>query len=345
VKRLALLVLALALACATARPRPALDASATEAPRDADLVEKNDEELFAIGTAAASAGDDRRAAAAFGRLADAFPESRHLLPALRGAAIALGRQGEWPAALERFRALESRAEGALRTGARFGIAEAHYHLGDLAEAHRILDAVADAPESSAAERIRALAQRGVVELEDGRSADAERSLRAALAAWDDASAKERLAPHDAAQAQFWLGEVYREAAAAIRVDPSTADEEGLAHALEEKSRLLLSAQGHYLRAIRLGDVEFAIAAGARVGELYDGLHEELTHAPLPPGLDGEGEAAYREALRDDLRVLVTKAISAYEQTIDAARRTGIDDHQFLRAAETNLARLKQVAAE
>jgi hypothetical protein len=44
-------------------------------------------------------------------------------------------------------------------------------------------------------------------------------------------------------------------------------------------------------------------------------------------------------------VLVTKAISAYEQTIDAARRTGIDDHQFLRAAETNLARLKQVAAE
>lgn len=342
----ALVLAALLSSCATSRPRTDAgpDLAAEPAPRDADLAGKNDEELFAIGTAAASAGDDRRAAAAFGRLADAFPGSRHLPEALRGAAVALGRQDEWAAALERFRALEAATGGAARTAARFGVAEAHYHLGELAEARRVLDALATAPESSAAERIRALAQRGVVELEGGRAADAEQSLRAALAAFEEASASERLPERDAAQAQFWLGEVYREAAEAIRVDPSAGEDETLARALEEKSQLLLSAQGHYLRAIRLGDVEFAIAAGARVGELYDGLRAELLDAPLPPGLDAEGEATYRATLRDDLRVLVAKAISAYEQTIDAARRTGVDDHQFLHAAEANLARLKQLAA-
>ena len=347
--RALLVALALLAACASTQRRLPADEGAAGAepgsPADADLAGKNDEELLAIGTAAASAGDDRRAAAAFGRLADAFPASPHVVAALRGAAVALGRSDRWDLALERFRQLEARGDGAQRAFARFGEAEARYNLGELDEAHRILDALASAPETSAADRIRALAQRGVVELEAGRTADAERSLRAALALWDEASEKARLAPRDAAQAQFWLGEVYREAAAAIRVDPSAGDDEALSRALEEKSRLLLSAQGHYLRAIRLGDVEFAIAAGARVGELYDELHDELLRAPLPPGLDAAGEAAYREALRDDLRVLVAKAISAYEQTIDAARRTGVEDHQFLRAAEANLARLKQVAAE
>ncbi|HEX8907965.1 MAG TPA: hypothetical protein VF805_02110, partial [Anaeromyxobacteraceae bacterium] len=63
-----LLAVALAVACAH-RPPPA-----PERP-DSALAGKNDEELFALGSAAAQAGDDPGAAAAFGRLADGFPSS------------------------------------------------------------------------------------------------------------------------------------------------------------------------------------------------------------------------------------------------------------------------------
>ena len=73
-----------------------------------ELQGKNDEELFAIGTAAYGAADHARAAAAFARLADLFPTSRHQPAALtagdaddlqiahitRGGHIALDDQAE-----------------------------------------------------------------------------------------------------------------------------------------------------------------------------------------------------------------------------------------------------------
>ncbi len=79
-RRLAPALLLLA-ACATAR-RPAsppeeirfAEPAVVEAtPLDLDLAGKNDEELFAVGAAAAAAGDQARAAAAFDRLVDLFP--------------------------------------------------------------------------------------------------------------------------------------------------------------------------------------------------------------------------------------------------------------------------------
>ena len=72
----------LAGACASVRAPPApvleLPPEPVEVRRgDLDLLDRNDEELFALGLAASQAGDPRRAAAAFERLADHFPVSRH----------------------------------------------------------------------------------------------------------------------------------------------------------------------------------------------------------------------------------------------------------------------------
>jgi tetratricopeptide (TPR) repeat protein len=356
VRRPLLALLLASAACATGRgaaPPAAPDTAELTFPpeeihvdrAELDLVGRNDEELFAIGTAAFGAGELSRAALAFSRLADLFPSSRHEAAALFNAGLAFGRLGEWRLALERFRTLERKHEGADAVEAGFRIAECQYHLGELEEAHRTLDALARRDELAAGDRVRALAQRGIVELEEGRAEEAERSLRLALGAYHAASEDERLDDYFAAQAQFYLGEVYRGWFRALPLDPSKGDEAALRRDLEHKAEMLLSAQGHYLRAIRMGSDRWAVASGFRIGELYDELRAQLLDAPLPPDLDPEQAAAYRGELRRQVRVLAAKAITAYEQTLARAARSGVDDVRFLADAQGSLERLKRAIAE
>ena len=312
---------------------------------DLELEGKNDEELFALGTAAYGSGEYPRAAAAFSRLVDLFPRSRHEAAALFNAGLAYERAEEWRLALERFRAFERRVEGPDALEASFRIAECQYHLGELAEARATLDRIAAREGLAPADRVRALAQRGIVELEDGKPEDAERSLRLAVSTYRAASEEERLDEHYAAQAQYYLGEVYRGWFRALPLDPSKGDDAELQRDLEQKSEMLLSAQGHYLRAIRMGNDRWAVASGFRIGELYDELRSQLLDAPLPPGLDEEHAAAYRAELRRRVRVLAAKAITAYEQTLARATRSGVDDLRFLSEAQDSLARLKAALAE
>lgn len=357
-----LLLLSLfAAACATARPAavPAGAPPAAEPPPavtfppeevkvgalDLELEGKTDEELFAIGTAAFGAGDFARASGAFARLADLFPSSRHEPAALFNAGLAFERQEEWRLALERFRTLERKYEGPDALEASFRIAECQYHLRELADARAALDAIVKRTDLAPADRVRALAQRGIVELEEGRSEEAERSLRLALGTYQAASEEERLEERFAAQAQFYLGEVYREWFRALPLDPSRGDEAALQRELERKAEMLLSAQGHYLRAIRMGNDRWAVASGYRIGELYEELRARMLDAPLPPGLDEEHARAYRAVLRGQVRVLAAKAITAYEQTLSRAARSGVDDIKFLGEAQASLERLKAALAD
>ncbi len=363
-RRSAAAVLAIGLAaCATARrPGPVTPvdhAPAADLPPalafppeevkvgrlDLELEGKNDEELFAIGTAAYGASDWKRAAAAFARVADLFPTSRHEAAALFDAGLAYERLDEWRLALERFRALERRYEGPDAIEASFRAAECLYHLRELADARAALDVLSKRAELSAGDRVRALAQRGIVELEDGKTEEAERSLRLALGTYQAATEDERLDDRFASQAQFYLGEVYREWFRALPLDPSKGDEEKLRQDLEQKAEMLLSAQAHYLRAIRMGNDRWAVASGFRIGELYDELRAQLLDAPLPPGLDDEHAGVYRSELRRQVRVLATKAITAYELTLRRASRSGVEDVKFLADAQASLDRLKQAIAD
>jgi tetratricopeptide (TPR) repeat protein len=354
--RALLLAVPIVAACATT-PRPAPEPPAgshhvafppdevTVTALDRELEGKNDAELFAVGTAAYGAGDHARAAAAFARLADLFPGSPHEPAALFNAGLAYERVEEWRLALERFRALERRYDGPDALEAAFRVAECQYHLRDLADAHATLDALARREGLAPGDRVRALAQRGIVELEQGKPEEAERSLRQAVSAYQAASEEERLDDHFAAQAQYYLGEVYREWFRALPLDPSAGDDAALERDLEHKAEMLLSAQGHYLRAIRMGNDRWAVAAGFRIGELYDALRSQLLDAPLPAGLDAEEAAAYRSELRQRVRVLAAKAITAYEQTLARAKRSGVEDLRFLADAEGALERLKAALAD
>jgi hypothetical protein len=221
--------------------------------------------------------------------------------------------------------------------AQYQEAERLYPLGRTAAARAVLEALAARPDLGPAERARAFTQRGVIELEDGELERAERSLQLALSV----TGADRYYP---AKARFYLGEVSRSRFEAAQVDPTQPDAAALAAQLEEKSALLLAAQERYLQAIGAGDAAWAVAAGARVGELYEELHRQLIEAPLPSGIEGDASRAYQEALRERVRVLVTKAIGAYEETLSAARRAGVES-DFVPRVAAGLDRMRHVLAE
>jgi hypothetical protein len=182
-----------------------------------------------------------------------------------------------------------------------------------------------------------------VELEDGEPESAERSLSSALATWRTSEGEQRAGGYYPGKAHFYLGEVYRTYLLGVKLDPN-GEQAALDRQLERASELLLAAQGHYLDAMRTGEAGWAVAASARVGELYDGFYRQLMDAPLPRGIEGELAEAYRHELRETARVLVEKAVVAYQEALEVARHTATDS-SFVPRAEEALERLRRMLAE
>lgn len=309
--------------------------------RDADIERYNEEELVACGTSAFAAAEYDRAARCFTLLADRFPASRHRDASLYNAGLSYERLSQWELAIERFRPLMDLAKG---TGdavdAAFRVAECYYHLDNYPPAVEILDALAARTDLPVDIVLQATTQRGICELEGGQLDRAEKSLRQAMKRYDDEKDKERLDDYFPAQAQFFLGEVYRVHFSAITLDPNAGQDKTAQH-LEAKCQLLLSAQGHYLRAIRIGNGQWATAAGFRVGALYEDLYDHLVHAPVPAELDADQAELYRRELRKKVQILVTKAIAVYERTLSAAERIGVDS-LFVKRTQEALERMKGI---
>jgi len=345
-RRLAAAGLGALLACATVRPPPepvrvTLPAETVEVRRaDLDLAAKNDEELFAVGQAAFQSGDLRRAAAAFGRIADLFPTSRRHAAAAFNAGLALQRAEDWGPARDRFAAFVREYAGPDADDAALRLADCHHQLGEDADARSVLERLLGRPDFPRGERIRALTRRGVLELEGGDADRAESSLQQALGLWAQGRDEERIDDEPPARAHFWLGEVYRARFQATPLD-FTASEEAQGEALEAKSRLLLAAQAHYFQAARRGNADFGVAGVARVGELYEQLHARMLEAPVPPGLDEEERAAWRAELRRQVRNLVSKAVEAYEVALAAARARGVEN-RFVERAQEAVERMKRM---
>jgi tetratricopeptide (TPR) repeat protein len=335
--RAAPLVALVLLACAHG---PETHGARPSGASDGALAGHNDEELFVMGSAAAQAGDDARAAAAFGRLADAFPASPRAAAALRGAGLAERRLGRLEAALARFEALGARGEGEASDEGRFLAAECLWRLGRRGDARASLEGLVARRDLGPAAHLRAVTERAVLDLEDGAADQARGALREAIAAFERAGDQERLDSRDTAQARFYLGEAERARFLAAPLDPGRGDAEALRAELEAKAQLLLAAQEAYLGAMRTGHPAYAVAAGERVGELYVALRQQLLAAPLPPGLDEASTPAYRADLRDEVKVLAAKAVVAYEETLSAARRAGVEN-EFVPRAEQALARMRE----
>ena len=302
-------------------------------PAQVALGDMDDATLFDTGARAFAAGQTETAALHFDRLLDAFPGSGQRLPALWNSGLSHQRLSQYGLSLERFNAYIAKRD---EPEAQFHAAFAEYKLLRFDEAARRLHALSERGDLPPARKGEALLQEGVCRVEAGARADGEKLLRSALALYEKDDAVDPALP---AQAEFWLGEVYRADFKQVKLDPSVMDEKRLAETLESKAEFLLSAQGHYLRAIRKGDGEWATASGFRIGDLYEQFHDELVAAPLPRGLTEEQRGLYRSALREKVRNLIGKAIRIYEQTLSTAQRVGAQSG-YVSKTQDALERLK-----
>lgn len=246
--------------------------------------------------------------------------------------------GRWSDSLEklsRYLEFDDKPEGQMRA------AVAEHHLGRLGGAAARLHSLAERQDAPLALRGEALLQEGVCRIELGERGRGEPLLQKSLDLFAALALQEPVDPALPAQAEYWLGEGYRGELRARKLDPSGMDDRALSDALEDKARLLLAAQDHYLRCIRRGDGDWATAAGFHIGEMYEELHDQLVSAPPPPGLSEEQRGAYREQLGERIKGLVQKAIRLYEETLSVAERTGARG-PYLEKTQAALQRMRRL---
>jgi tetratricopeptide (TPR) repeat protein len=308
---------------------------------DLELDKLNDEELFAGGTHFFAADNFGQAARYFSRLCDFHPKSPHFRAATYNAGLALEKLKQWDDALARFLVLANPERGLGDSlDASFRVAETLYHLNRFDEAVVVLKAIGGRLELPIDKQIEAKVQQGICEIERGDHESAEATLRGVLSIWQALPDRDLVDDYFPAQAQFFLGEIFRQHYEGVPLDTSkTADK--LAHDLEYKSELLLSAQGHYLRSIRMGNGYWATASGQRIGGLYESMYEHMLNAAAPKELNLEEQEVYRSELRKKIRVLISKAITVYERTLEAAERIGASS-PFVQQTRESLQRMKNL---
>ncbi len=307
---------------------------------DLELEKLNDEELFAAATSFYAAEDFAQAARYFGRIGDFHQQSKHYRPALYNAGLAHEKLKQWEEAWVRFSPLSEPKGTGDGLDAAFRLAEVDYHLERFADAVEILNIIADRPELPSDKRLEARVQAGVCQLEMGQSDEAEATLRHALDYFNALPDKDLVDDYFPAQAQFFLGEIFRLHYEDVELDARKSIEK-LQEDLEYKSELLLSAQGHYLRAIRIGNGYWATASGNRIGGLYESMYDHMINAPAPNTLGAPEQEVYKSELRKKIRVLISKAITVYERTLEAAERIGASS-PFVQQTRESLARMKEL---
>jgi tetratricopeptide (TPR) repeat protein len=190
---------------------------------------------------------------------------------------------------------------------------------------------------------------GVARFMSGRFQDSEQDFREALRFYEKESEHAYLpADYWVGQSRFYLGEIYARQFESLSLvsleDKSKASTGAVGERLEEKCAILLRAQTSFIKAIRIGHAGWATAAGYRIGSMYETLYRELLAVPVPDELDDEATSVYQAELRERIRVLVTKAIRVYEQSLQMAQRVGADN-QWVAQTEAALSRMKSLYLE
>ncbi len=141
-----------------------------------------------------------------------------------------------------------------------------------------------------------------------------------------------------ARAQFGLAEVDR-----IRFEqhPLRLPQEIMETDLQDKARYFLRAQSGYFKTMAFQDTEMALAAGFRLGYIFEVFYDQLIAAPVPDDLTEEEVVVYYDELRKTIRPLVEKSVFVYQRSIALSQRWS-RNNQWLKEAEERLARLRSL---
>lgn len=308
---------------------------------DLELDKLNDEELMTAGESFYAAQDYKQAARYYGRIADFHPNSPHRNKALYNAGRSHEQLNEYDEALQRYSEIANAETGkGDALDAAFKVAKCQFYRAEIDEALRVLRVIHARTDLGWNHRLDALMQAGTSEFLAGRTDAGEATLRKVLSAWQELSDPDEVDRGIPGQAQFYIGEVYRTHYESVTLNPDKGVDV-LSRDLEYKAELLLSAQGHYLRAIRIGDGGWATAAASQIGGMYENLYDHMVNASAPKELNREEAEVYRDELRKKIRILLTKAISIYERTLETAERIGAQNN-YVDETRVKLQRVKEL---
>lgn len=330
----ALLLCAVALlpAClrSTAAVRPAVVPPAIEmeelhvmsGPDELGLETYDAQTLMERGVEAYKTGKPDLAGRYFQRLVDRYPASPRVPPALFNLGLCAEKRVDFAGARAFYEKVVSefpKSGEAVDAGFRLGAA--CVELKQYEAGLRAFKAVGQNAGLSALDRLEAGVYSGACLVGLNRLDDAETEIFYAMSAYRRVSEKEHTENNPTlAQGQFQLGEINR-----LRMEQVALSfpQEELERSLERKARLLLDAQAQYIKAIRIGNIQWAAASGYRVGGLYETFHRHIVTAPTPSGLSPKEADAYRGELNKKMSVLLARAVSVYEKNLEMAQRVGL----------------------
>lgn len=298
--------------------------------------------LFERAGAAYGKKDYDLALGLFDQIVRDWPDSRYVVPSLYNAGLTLEAKGDLTAAAARYRRITAE-----HADAKDAI-DAWYRLGFVELQAKSWPAAVDTygqilarTDLGLADRLEALARRGVAQLGAGDLLAAEHTFRDELAYFHAHEADERLdSTFFVAMGAYYLGECAHEQ---YRLLPVRLPEKQLGRDLEAKARMLLVAQARFLDAMRLDNVEWATAAGFQIGSLYREFYDDLVGAPVPPALTGEAREVYLEEVRKQVRTLLQKAISIHEKNLLMAERSG-EKNEWVQRSNEQMEQLRKLLA-
>lgn len=284
------------------------------------------------------------AAANYQVIIDHFPDSRFYLAALYNGGLAYEEIDQWEQAARAYRTIvEEFADADEALNARFRLAGALHELGRYDEVDELLRAVLLNDELRHFDRSEAHVRRGKALLAKGDWSDAEVSFRTVLDTNNSANINinDRLSSDHRfiVLAHFGVGQANH---GRMNEIPLILPPDKMRVDLEQKADYLLAAQGAYIRALREHHPHWSVAAGYKIGRLYQDFYLDIFAAEVPDDLTEAELAYYFEELRNKIEVLVDRALHVYERNLSFSRRVAVgpDAQDWIAATALHLERMQ-----
>ncbi len=311
-------------------------------PGGGPLTVYDDEELNKVGSVYFEKKDYKNAADCFRKIVENYPRSIHYKSAVYNLALSMEMLEQCEEAKKYYVLYSTLTDVTNDIDFIFRTGYVNLCLRDYEEAGKIFEMLIGNSGLSELDIIEAKTNLGVVKYHRKEYRDAAELFNQVIIDYAKIS-KEKYIENNyfVAQSIFYLGEID---SAKMRNVVLEFPQELLERRLEEKAKLLLSAQGYYLRVIKTGNILWATAAGFKTGELYEVFYDHLINAPIPEELTDEQKEIYKEELKNKISVLITKAVRVYEATIDVGKRTGMDS-KWIGYAKEHMEKLKNLFIE
>jgi tetratricopeptide (TPR) repeat protein len=274
---------------------------------------------------------------------EVYPEHRYIRLAYFNAGLAWESLEEWKKAIGYFQAYLKGAEKERdRIDGLFRVGICQQGEGQWEASGETFDSLL-ARRLSILDLAEAWAYRGIAYHRAGRLAEAESAYERCLEVFrENANLKLFNKNAHVAQAQFEIGEIYRQLFDEIVLEMPL---EKMERDLNDKTSFLIKAQRAYLRAIRMRNAHWSLAAGYRIGATYERFYDALLQADHPTEFDEDDVALYFDELRQQVRPIIERAIRVYETNLKMSDRSPGQGQEWAEKTRTHLRRLQELLKE